>query len=59
MINETDLEDTITELEMKKSLLLFSGGLDTTTILYCLVHEEIPVQCLCFDYGQQAKQEIQ
>ena len=52
-------EETILEYEMKKSLLLFSGGLDTTTILYQLVEEGIPVQCLIFDYGQQAKKEIQ
>lgn len=51
-------EEEITEIEMKKSLLLFSGGLDTTTLLYWLVDEGIPVQCLGFDYGQQAKQEL-
>ena len=51
-------EEMITEDEMKKSLLLFSGGLDTTVILYNLVQEEIPVRCLCFDYGQQATTEI-
>lgn len=52
-------EDIIFDYDMKKSLLLFSGGLDTTTILYQLVDEGIPVQCLIFDYGQQAKKEIE
>ena len=52
-------EDMITEYEMKKSLLLFSGGLDTTVVLYELVANEIPVRCLCFNYGQQAKTEIE
>ena len=56
MINE---EFDITTLDLKKSLLLFSGGLDTTTLLYLLVDEGIPVQCLGFDYGQQAKHELE
>lgn len=51
--------EEITEIEMKKSLLLFSGGLDTTTLLYLLISEGVPVQCLGFDYGQQAKQELE
>lgn len=55
--NSITYED-ITELEMQKSLLLFSGGLDTTTILYMLTQEEIPVECLIYNYGQQAQEEI-
>ena len=52
-------EEDYTEIDMNKSLLLFSGGLDTTTLLYWLVDEGVPVQCLCFDYGQQAIKEIE
>ena len=52
-------EDIITTIDMKKSLLLFSGGLDTTTLLYWLLDIGVPVQCLGFDYGQQALAELE
>ena len=52
-------EDILTTIDMKKSLLLFSGGLDTTTLLYWLIEEGVPVQCLGFDYGQQAIAELE
>lgn len=59
MIDEDITLEDIIDLELKKSLILFSGGLDTTVLLYQLVNEGIPVQCLTFDYGQQAKEEIE
>lgn len=52
-------EEAIFEYEMKKSLLLYSGGLDTTTILYTLLDEGIPVKCLIYNYGQQAQKEVE
>lgn len=52
------LED-ITTVDMKPSLLIFSGGLDTTTLLYYLWMKLIPIEVLSFDYGQEAVKELE
>lgn len=46
------------ELELKNSLLLLSGGLDSVTLFHMLNDTDIPFQCLIVDYGQPAKKEI-
>ena len=58
MTDEEILEE-ITQIEMKPSLLVMSGGLDTTTLLYMLRRELIPLEVLSFDYGQEATKEIE
>lgn len=41
-----------------KSILILSGGIDSTVLLYQLLSEGIEVLCLIFDYGQKARKEI-
>lgn len=43
----------------KKAILIFSGGMDSTTLLYQLVQVgDMDVQCLTIDYGQRHSKEI-
>lgn len=44
--------------KMKRSLVLFSGGLDSTTALYWALAETKEVEALTFDYGQRNRIEI-
>ena len=44
---------------MCKSILILSGGFDSTTLLYKLLNENKEVICLSFDYGQKAKKELE
>jgi len=41
-----------------KAVLIFSGGMDSTTLLYDLVSQGCEVRALTFDYGQKHKKEI-
>lgn len=41
-----------------KFIHLFSGGLDSTVLLYDLLHQEAHVHCLLFNYGQKHVKEI-
>jgi 7-cyano-7-deazaguanine synthase len=43
---------------MKKAIILFSGGLDSTTVLYYVLHKKYECRCLLFDYGQRHKKEL-
>lgn len=49
---------TTGSFEMEKSLILFSGGIDSTTALYWALREKNDVSALSFDYGQRHKLEI-
>lgn len=40
------------------AVLLLSGGIDSTTMLYKLVKEDRSVMCLIFDYGQTLIKEV-
>lgn len=44
---------------MIKSVLILSGGFDSTTLLYKLLNEKKDVVCLSFDYGQKASKELE
>lgn len=55
---ETMLNE-VSQIELKPSILLMSGGLDTTTLLYWLWNEKVPLHVISFDYGQEAIKEIQ
>ena len=37
---------------MKKAIVLTSGGLDSTTVVYQLIRKNIDVYPIFFDYGQ-------
>lgn len=42
----------------KKAVILLSGGLDSTTVLYYALSKKYECHCLIFDYGQKHKKEI-
>ncbi len=41
-----------------KAVLIFSGGMDSTTLLYDLIHQGHEVSAVTFDYCQKHKKEI-
>lgn len=43
----------------KKAVVIFSGGLDSTTLLYGLVRDGYQIHALAFDYGQRFKRELE
>lgn len=43
---------------MKKILLLYSGGMDSTVLLHMALNQGHQVQCLGFNYGQVHKREL-
>lgn len=44
---------------MKKAVVLLSGGLDSTTLLYWVVKQGYKPYVLSFDYGQRHKKELE
>lgn len=42
-----------------KAVLIYSGGLDSTTLLYHLRHEGHELRCLGIDYGQRHRRELE
>lgn len=42
-----------------KTILIYSGGLDSTTLLYYLLKNNHDVKCLSINYGQKHKKEIE
>jgi len=46
------------ETMKKKAVILFSGGLDSTTVLYYAMSKKYDCHCLIFDYGQKHKKEV-
>jgi len=44
---------------MKKILVIFSGGLDSTTLLYKLMSDGHLVAAISFDYGQRHNKELE
>ena len=43
---------------MKKAVILLSGGLDSSTVLYYAKKQGYSCRCLIFDYGQRHRKEI-
>lgn len=41
-----------------KTILVYSGGMDSTTLLYDLVARKDVIECISFDYGQRHKKEL-
>lgn len=41
-----------------KSLVVLSGGMDSTTVLYRVLETGPEVECISFDYGQRHKREL-
>jgi len=44
---------------MKKAVVLLSGGLDSSTVLYIAKRRGFDIHCLIFDYGQRHKRELE
>ena len=44
---------------MKKAIVLLSGGLDSSTVLYIVKRQGFDINCLIFDYGQRHKRELE
>lgn len=42
----------------KKAVVVMSGGMDSTTLLYYALHEGYKVDAVSFDYGQRHKKEL-
>ncbi len=42
----------------KKAVIIFSGGIDSTTLLYSSVKKGFDVDCITFNYGQKHSKEI-
>lgn len=45
-------------MKTPKTILIYSGGLDSTTLLYRLLADGHEVKCLSVNYGQKHKKEI-
>lgn len=43
---------------MEKAVIILSGGLDSTTLLYDIIHNGYDVTALSFNYGQKHKKEL-
>lgn len=46
-------------MDKEKIIVILSGGLDSTTLVYYLHNEGYEVNCLSFDYGQKHKIELE
>lgn len=46
------------DLRLSRAVLLLSGGIDSTTLLYDLVQDGVEVHALTMDYGQTLSKEI-
>jgi 7-cyano-7-deazaguanine synthase len=42
----------------QRAVIILSGGLDSTTLLYDLISQKIEVHAVTFDYGQKHRKEI-
>ena len=45
-------------MKLKDTILIYSGGMDSSVLLYYLISNGINVKCLTIDYGQKHKKEI-
>ena len=43
----------------KKAVVILSGGMDSTTLLYKMIHDGFQCQAVSFDYGQRHKKELE
>ena len=46
-------------MKKRKTVVVFSGGLDSTTLLYHLIALGHEVKAISFDYGQRHRKEIE
>lgn len=46
-------------MKNKKAVIIFSGGMDSTTLLYDILNQGYEVHALSFNYGQKHKRELE
>jgi len=46
-------------MQKQNTILIYSGGMDSTVLLYKLLEDDNTVRCLSIDYGQKHKKELQ
>ena len=46
-------------MQKQNTILIYSGGMDSTVLLYKLLKDNYTVRCLSIDYGQKHKRELQ
>jgi 7-cyano-7-deazaguanine synthase len=44
--------------DKQKAVIILSGGMDSTTLLYDLINQRYSIHAVTFDYGQKHKKEI-
>ena len=47
------------KVSKRKAVVLFSSGLDSTTVLYYALSKGYECHCLIFNYGQRHSKEVQ
>ena len=47
-----------TKMNYNSTILIYSGGMDSTVLLYELLKKDFLVRCLSIDYGQKHKKEL-
>ena len=45
-------------MQKQNTILIYSGGMDSTVLLYKLLNDNYTVRCLSIDYGQKHKREL-
>lgn len=54
-----NVREYLSMIKDKRAVLILSGGMDSTTLLYELINLGFDVRCISFDYGQKHKKEIE
>ena len=47
------------KIKQKNAVLILSGGMDSTTLLYDIINQGYNVKCLSFNYGQKHSRELE
>jgi len=58
VLTESKPQMQVEEIEIKKAVILLSGGVDSTTLLYDLINHGFETHPISFIYGQKHKMEV-
>lgn len=56
---KTNIGKDVEEIEYRRGVLLLSGGMDSTTLLYDLLSQGVDVDAIMFEYGQKHRKEVE